>query len=89
MADHFPMSPSRMIPLLPMFVINISDKCPPGKYFEVENGMIVCKECPIGKYSDEEMQEKCTECPDKKTTQATGTKSADMCICKLTVKILL
>jgi hypothetical protein len=66
--------------------MNISDKCPPGKYFVVENDKIVCRECQIGRYSNTEMVETCTVCPDDKTTQAVGTKSAGMCICKLIIK---
>lgn len=60
----------------------VSDLCPPGKYFVVRDSTIVCIDCDIGRYSDTEMVEECTACPNDQVTHETGSTSENKCIGK-------
>ena len=55
-----------------------SAKCQPG-YFSTD-GLAPCSRCPIGNYTDEEMQTQCTECPENYFTTNTGSTSLLDCI---------
>ena len=55
----------------------ISDKCPPGQYFDVNSGF--CKNCSRGFYQPKTGQFSCLPCDPDKTTKFTGTVEKSSC----------
>jgi hypothetical protein len=56
-------------------------KCPAGTYANLENGVrLSCTECPLGTYNENAGSEKCTPCPDGKTTTTVRTIHKKSCV---------
>ena len=53
-------------------------KCTPGQFYNSQSKM--CSPCAEGKYQDEINKSTCRDCPDGKTTLATGSNSLSACV---------
>lgn len=52
-------------------------KCGPGNFFN--SSTLVCEDCPVGTYQDQDDQTSCTPCPQGSTTQTVASPSSSDC----------
>lgn len=52
-------------------------KCGPGNFFN--SSTLVCEDCPVGTYQNQDDQTSCTPCPQGSTTQTVASPSSSDC----------
>ncbi|XP_065923868.1 uncharacterized protein [Magallana gigas] len=75
--NSFTIDSSESCPTRQSVVDGYCVKCGPGNFFN--SSTLVCEDCPVGTYQDQDDQTSCTPCPQGSTTQTVASPSSSDC----------